>query len=65
MTAYSPLGSADSASLLGRDARTLLQNETLLDIAKELERSPAEVNLAIGMALLIKQSVECGSLGLL
>ncbi|KAK9822921.1 hypothetical protein WJX74_005008 [Apatococcus lobatus] len=49
MTAYSPLGSADSASLLGRNAQMLLQNETLLSIANDLKRSPAEVLLQWGL----------------
>ena len=43
VTAYSPLGSPDSASLFKRAAPLLLQDPTLRDIAAKIGKSPAQV----------------------
>jgi alcohol dehydrogenase (NADP+) len=43
VTAYSPLGSPDSASLLQRQAPVLLQDLAVQQVAEEVGRSPAQV----------------------
>lgn len=43
MTAYSPLGSADSAKMLKHDGAALLAHPVVLDVAKALGRTPAQV----------------------
>jgi alcohol dehydrogenase (NADP+) len=48
VTAYSPLGSPDSASLLQRQAPVLLQDPVVLQVAQELGRSPAQVLIRWG-----------------
>lgn len=47
ITAYSPLGSPDSAEMLGREDREpLLENETITQIAKLRDASPGQVLIA-------------------
>ena len=45
LTAYSPLGSPDSAESMGRgaDVPDILQNDVVLDIAKKLGKEPGQV----------------------
>jgi diketogulonate reductase-like aldo/keto reductase len=43
VTAYSPLGSPDSALEFNHKGETVLQNEVIQAVAKEVERSPAAV----------------------
>ena len=43
VTAYSPLGSPDSASMFKRKAPLLLQDSTVGAVASKLGRSPAQV----------------------
>ena len=43
VTAYSPLGSPDSASMFKRKAPLLMQDPIVRDVAERLSRSPAQV----------------------
>lgn len=43
VTAYSPLGSPDSASMFKRKAPLLLQDSTVGAVASKMGRSPAQV----------------------
>lgn len=48
VTAYSPLGSPDSATMLKRDdTKRLLQDPQLLSIAAKYDKSPAQVGFRL------------------
>jgi diketogulonate reductase-like aldo/keto reductase len=44
VTAYSPLGSPDSASMFKRQSRVLLQDPLLLDVARRIGKDAGQVS---------------------
>ncbi|BDD03457.1 aldo/keto reductase [Aureibacter tunicatorum] len=47
MTAYAPLGSNDrSAAIKGKNEKSLLENDTIINIAQKIKATPAQVLLA-------------------
>ena len=50
VTAYSPLGSPDSASMFKRKAPLLMQDPVVKAIAERLSRSPAQVRLILTLS---------------
>ena len=56
LTAYSPLGSPDSATMMGRedDTPNVLQNDLVLDIAKKLGKEPGQVTSSV-IVMLVRQ----------
>ena len=67
LTAYSPLGSPDSASVFKRDAPVLLEDRELRSIAARLGRSPAQARSSAcmggGMAPCGRAAKECSAFG--
>ena len=48
LTAYSPLGTPDSAEMMKRkDDRKILEDSSVVELAKELGKTPAQVVLAM------------------
>ena len=48
LTAYSPLGTPDSAEMMKRkDDRKILEDSSVVELAKELGKTPAQVVLAV------------------